>query len=156
MKKKTTTTAAARTPVELFQFTVHLMGIRVWRRFVVPSSYTMAKFHMTLQAVMGWRASHMYEFSWMPDENSEAIYYCRPHSMSDYFQGDGGDPNEHEWEFGFISLFSVSRWWFLKHWFLCQISRLQGDIASSVQGRPREQVSARLRIRHGRLVDASY
>ncbi|MDR3197320.1 MAG: plasmid pRiA4b ORF-3 family protein [Planctomycetaceae bacterium] len=43
---------------------VTLMGIRppIWRRFVVPNTFTLAKLHHALQTVMGWEEAHPYEF----------------------------------------------------------------------------------------------
>lgn len=34
----------------------------VWRRLVVPSSYSLAKLHDALQAAFGWHDSHLHEF----------------------------------------------------------------------------------------------
>lgn len=35
----------------------------VWRRIVVPSSYTLARLHEVIQGAMGWTNSHLYLFS---------------------------------------------------------------------------------------------
>ena len=35
----------------------------VWRRLLVPGSIRMDKFHMVLQAAMGWTNSHLHNFS---------------------------------------------------------------------------------------------
>lgn len=49
---------------EILQFKVTLRHVRpsIWRRFQVPSHYTLAALHEVLQVVMGWWNSHLHEF----------------------------------------------------------------------------------------------
>lgn len=47
------------------QFKIQLKGVTkppVWRRVVVPSSYTFEEFHDAIQIVMGWYGMHLYHF----------------------------------------------------------------------------------------------
>ena len=34
----------------------------VWRRLLVPSSYTLRELHGVIQVAMGWEGIHLYEF----------------------------------------------------------------------------------------------
>jgi len=51
-------------PEMVYQFKVMLDGSEppVWRRFQVKADVTFEMLHFILQAVMGWEASHLYEF----------------------------------------------------------------------------------------------
>lgn len=56
-----------RTPsatVDAYQLKVTLVGSEppIWRRFQVAADATLAKLHLTLQAVMGWSSYHLHEF----------------------------------------------------------------------------------------------
>ncbi len=58
-------TTTRRVPsATVHQIKVTLKGIRppVWRRFQVKSDINLHKLHRTLQPVMGWLNSHLYEF----------------------------------------------------------------------------------------------
>ncbi|MDR0940150.1 MAG: plasmid pRiA4b ORF-3 family protein [Mediterranea sp.] len=49
----------------LYQFKIKLNGIThppVWRRVLVPSTFTFHKFHAVIQAAFGWEDYHLYEF----------------------------------------------------------------------------------------------
>ncbi|GAB3013990.1 hypothetical protein GCM10027051_16620 [Niabella terrae] len=35
----------------------------VWREFAVPGNYTLYQLHLVIQAVMGWRNSHLFQFT---------------------------------------------------------------------------------------------
>lgn len=56
---RTTTSTAA-----LHLITVTLSGIEpeIWRRLLVPSDITLARFHDVLQAAMGWYDMHLHDF----------------------------------------------------------------------------------------------
>ena len=48
------------------QFKIQICGITkppVWRRVIVPETFTFERFHYVIQAVFGWDNSHLYEFS---------------------------------------------------------------------------------------------
>lgn len=49
----------------LYLFKIQLLGIEplIWRRFVVPASISLDRFHDVIQIVMGWTDSHLYEFT---------------------------------------------------------------------------------------------
>lgn len=44
------------------KITLEGVGSPVWRRVLVPSSITLARLHLVIQATMGWTNSHLYEF----------------------------------------------------------------------------------------------
>jgi hypothetical protein len=49
-----------------FQFKIQIKGITkppVWRRVLVPETFTFHRFHEIIQAAFGWRNSHLYQFS---------------------------------------------------------------------------------------------
>lgn len=50
----------------LLQFKIQLKNISdppVWRRVLVPDSFSFANFHDVIQAAFGWQNSHLYQFS---------------------------------------------------------------------------------------------
>ena len=67
--------------VETIQMKVKLNGIKpdIWRRFIIDSSFTLHKLHATIQIVMGWYNSHLYEFDihgakfGIPDEEGDFL-----------------------------------------------------------------------------------
>ena len=46
------------------QVKVWLLGISpmVWRRVLVPSTYTLRELHGVIQVAMGWKSIHLYQF----------------------------------------------------------------------------------------------
>jgi hypothetical protein len=48
----------------ILQLKVRLLGVSpmVWRRLLVPSSYTLRELHGVIQVAMGWEATHLYRF----------------------------------------------------------------------------------------------
>ena len=49
-----------------FLFKIQIMGIMkppVWRKLLVPDSFTFSRFHKVIQAAFGWYDDHVYEFS---------------------------------------------------------------------------------------------
>ena len=49
---------------KIYQLNVELAEIEppIWRRFVVPSTVTLHRFHLILQEIMGWSIYHLYRF----------------------------------------------------------------------------------------------
>ena len=47
------------------QFKIELFGAKksIWRRFVVPETISLKKFHEVIQVVMGWENYHLYSFT---------------------------------------------------------------------------------------------
>lgn len=48
------------------QFKIQIKGITnppVWRRVLVPASFTFAQFHQVIQRAFGWENAHLYSFS---------------------------------------------------------------------------------------------
>lgn len=49
-----------------FQFKIQLIDVDdppVWRRAVVPETFTFLRFHHVIQAAFGWENSHLFQFS---------------------------------------------------------------------------------------------
>jgi hypothetical protein len=49
-----------------FQFKIQIKGITrppVWRRVLVPETFTFHRFHEIIQAAFGWKNAHLYQFS---------------------------------------------------------------------------------------------
>ena len=48
----------------VFQIKIRLLRISpmVWRRVLVPASFTLHEFHGVIQAVMGWEGLHLFQF----------------------------------------------------------------------------------------------
>lgn len=49
---------------KVIQFKVQLFDIEpeIWRRIVLPASFTLSGLHAAIQAVMGWQDSHLHMF----------------------------------------------------------------------------------------------
>ncbi|MBQ7651373.1 MAG: plasmid pRiA4b ORF-3 family protein [Victivallales bacterium] len=47
------------------QFRIELFGTKkpIWRRFIVPDTISLKKFHEVIQAVMGWENEHPFSFT---------------------------------------------------------------------------------------------
>jgi hypothetical protein len=50
---------------DIVQIKVWLLGVSpmVWRRVLVPASFTLRELHGVIQVAMGWEAIHLYRFS---------------------------------------------------------------------------------------------
>lgn len=49
-----------------FQFKIQLKNVQkppVWRKVIVPGSFTFEKFHLVIQEAFGWGNYHLYQFS---------------------------------------------------------------------------------------------
>ena len=48
----------------IYQLNISLIGIKplIWRQFQVPANIHLHRFHLMLQAIMGWTNSHLYSF----------------------------------------------------------------------------------------------
>lgn len=55
---------ANRLPEKVYQLHISLKYIKpkIWRRFLVPDDFTLAKLHKVIQIVMGWEDYHLHEF----------------------------------------------------------------------------------------------
>ena len=63
-------------PIQIYQLRVTLRGSRpfIWRQIQVRSDITLGRLHRILQVVMGWKDTHLHQFTirgkqyWIPDE----------------------------------------------------------------------------------------
>jgi len=62
---------------EVLQVKVWLVGISpmVWRRVLVPASFTLRELHGVIQVAMGWDGIHLYVFGCVP--RVTALGNCR-------------------------------------------------------------------------------
>ncbi|MDR3077405.1 MAG: plasmid pRiA4b ORF-3 family protein, partial [Planctomycetota bacterium] len=80
----------------LYLFTIVLLYAepKIWRRFHVPSTMNLERFHEIIQIVMGWYNYHLYEFivkgrRFMPgDVDGEALEPCE-HRLADVVSRKG-------------------------------------------------------------------
>jgi hypothetical protein len=59
-----------------FQFKIQIEDITkppVWRKVLVPETFTFHKFHQVIQAAFGWEDCHLYQFSEKESDASEII-----------------------------------------------------------------------------------
>lgn len=56
--------APAHSLPKVYQLEIVLRGSepRIWRRVLVPGSFTLPRLHKTIQIAMGWENSHLHEF----------------------------------------------------------------------------------------------
>lgn len=69
-----------------YQFKIQLKGITkppVWRRVLVPDTYTFKQFHLTIQEAFGWFNIHLYSFSDKAYRGSFRI--SEPDEMDDWY-----------------------------------------------------------------------
>ncbi len=74
-------TKSTKQSQEIYQIKVTLLGTKppIWRRLLVPASFTLAQLHHVLQIAMGWDDSHLHEFHigdevyGTPDPESDAM-----------------------------------------------------------------------------------
>ncbi len=68
-----------------FQFliTLQLDKHKVWRRVIVPAGITFRKLHHIIQDAMGWKDSHLHEFTIIKDDKPIASITCDEETMHD-------------------------------------------------------------------------
>lgn len=71
-------------PVTAFQLKITLEDVRplIWRRVLVPPDLTFAELHEVIQAAMGWRRLHLFQFAMLHHEISASAL------ISSHFQGE--------------------------------------------------------------------
>ena len=71
------------------QFKIQICEITkppVWRRVIVPETFTFERFHYVIQAVFGWDNSHLYEFSEWQYEDKHSRGYIDIFRISSFSQ----------------------------------------------------------------------
>ena len=93
--RKTVATTGKR---RFLQLKVALKDISppIWRRFVVPSDYSLAQLHECLQIIMGWDNDHLYEF--IVGGRRDGQHYTVLDDLMDDF-GDHEDVGDHDLNF---------------------------------------------------------
>jgi len=87
--------------MDVYAIKVTLVGTRppVWRRFLVERDVTLDQLHRTLQTVMGWTNSHLHQFVFQKQKQSErtklADLIAAP-GMTLFYEYDFGDGWQHE------------------------------------------------------------
>jgi len=81
------------------QFKIELFGTKkpIWRRFIVPETINLKKFHEVIQVVMGWENYHLYSFtfgrevfnSWTEDEGKRAEKALSQENLAKFFMKPG-------------------------------------------------------------------
>ncbi|MDR3211789.1 MAG: plasmid pRiA4b ORF-3 family protein [Planctomycetota bacterium] len=73
----------------LYVFTIELLEAKpkIWRRFYVPSTIDLERFHNIIQTVMGWESSHLFAFivkeqRYMPEESDGGTLEPCEHLLS--------------------------------------------------------------------------
>lgn len=69
----------------VYQLKINLLDTKVWRRILVPESYTFYDLHLAIQDSVGWTDSHLHRFE-KRDENSHRptlIIDC-PYCVGEY------------------------------------------------------------------------
>jgi hypothetical protein len=63
---------------KVYQFKIVLKGTKpvVWRRIVVPESYTFFDLHVAIQNAMGWAGGHLHNFTVGADPRSWVVIDC--------------------------------------------------------------------------------
>ncbi|CCV09544.1 conserved hypothetical protein [Mesorhizobium metallidurans STM 2683] len=59
------TTSSSLSPAgSILQLKIRLLGVSpmVWRRVLVPESYSLRELHGVIQVAMGWESLHLFEF----------------------------------------------------------------------------------------------
>lgn len=77
-----------------FQFRITLLGTKppVWRRIVVPESYTFYDFHVAIQDAMGWQDKHLHLFE-IEDkgQKGKSIRIDCPFGEPEFLESESGD-----------------------------------------------------------------
>ena len=69
----------------------------IWRRFVIPTDFTLADLHDCIQIIMGWENSHLYEFN-VGGRRDGRCYMGSPFGVIDDFD-DAEDPANYDLDF---------------------------------------------------------
>jgi hypothetical protein len=101
-------------PPTVHQLKVSLRETEVWRRVLVPSTWTLARLHDVIQRAMGWQDYHVHEFEigevrygiddgegWDPppkDERRARLTTVAPVGIGFAYQYDFGDSWDHDIE----------------------------------------------------------
>lgn len=86
---------------KMFQFKISLnySDPAIWRRVLVPVSFTFRKFHKVIQELFGWEEEHMHEFlvgkAYQSDKIEDSVslenYFTRPKQKATYLYDFGDD-----------------------------------------------------------------
>lgn len=72
----------------------HIKKPPVWRKVVIPDSFTFAKLHETIQEAFGWTYSHLYQFQHHPYDGGWAVKDPNEiETAKDMWFGDMDDEN---------------------------------------------------------------
>jgi len=76
--------------MKAYQFYIQLEHVEptVWRRFVIPAETTFKRLHDTIQFVMGWHDSHLFEFDIEKESNSRRLEIVEDEEMYEQHQFD--------------------------------------------------------------------
>ena len=98
----------------VLQFKITLIGAEppIWRRILVPGSYTFYDLHVAIQNAMGWTDSHLHAYEmqgkhaariespYAVDEIHEKVKYFTPETMLTKFFDREGDSAVYVYDFG--------------------------------------------------------
>lgn len=76
--------------MKAYQFYIQLEHVEptVWRRFVIPAETTFKRLHDTIQFVMGWHDSHLFEFDIEKESNPRRLEIVEDEEMYEQHQFD--------------------------------------------------------------------
>lgn len=96
-------------PFEVYEFKIQLRGIKpkIWRKIMVPKPFNFAELHLAIQAAMGWKNYHLYNFEMNGEviSNDDEEDYDRAdlnaddELIADYFI-DEGDMADYNYDYG--------------------------------------------------------
>jgi len=71
---------------QVYQFKITLENIKppIWRRILVPQTYTFWDFHVAIQDAMGWYDCHLHEFEITNPLNSKKTIFGIPYEEEDF------------------------------------------------------------------------
>jgi hypothetical protein len=70
-----------KSPKEVFQFKITLQDVlpKVWRRILVPSTYSFFELYVAIESAMGWSGEHLHMFSLAQKGTKDPICIELPH-----------------------------------------------------------------------------